>query len=391
MNSILGIGIILVGGLLSAKFADKFKAPAVTAYLIIGIFLGPYVFNFVPENILKISGTISNVALSLIAFSIGQNFSKRTFQRVGKQVLWISILEAFGAWLITIIALLCFLKVPFYVAIIFGAIATATAPAALLMVIRQYKARGNFTDILMAVVAFDDAWGMLFFSISLAISKAIYAHLSTNILRLVCGVFLEIGGAFFLGGVMGFILSRVGKLLKNKTDLLICTLGTIFVTTGLALHWHISVLLSCMFFSVVVVNLDEESFKFFDVLGAIDWPLFLIFFVLAGASLELSLLGQIGKIGVVYMIFRVVGKSIGAFSGAKISSSEVAVSKYLGLGLVPQAGVALGMALIVKDQFPEVGALIFTTVVATTVIYEIIGPVSVKFALQKTGQISVHE
>jgi len=386
VNFILGIGVIFIFGLMFGKVAEKVKTPAITAYLVLGILIGPFVLNILPMNIIKISGTISQIALSLIAFSIGQNFSKATFRNVGKQVLWISIMEAVGAWLITVIALLCF-KVPGYLALIFGAIAAASAPAAIIMVVREYKARGQFVDVLMGVVALDDAWGLIIFSISLAIAKAMYAHLSTSMFNVVLGSLLEIGKAFILGGLLGFMLSRAGRALKNQTELLICTLGFIFVTTGLALHFHASVLLSCMFLAAVVVNLNNESFKFFDVLGHVDWPIYLVFFVLAGASLEIDLLMQIGVIGLVYLIFRVVGKFIGTYLGAVIAKSDDDIKKYLSLGLFPQAGVALGMALIAKEQFPQAGSIIFTTVAATTVIYEIIGPYFVKIALHKTNQI----
>ncbi|MBU1087577.1 MAG: cation:proton antiporter [Candidatus Omnitrophica bacterium] len=386
MNIILGVGIILVFGLLSGKLAEKVKTPAITAYLLLGIVFGPFMLGFISEDMLKVSGTISNIALSLIAFSIGQNFSGKIFRQVGKQVMWISILEAVGAWLITLIGLL-FFKVPAYMALIFGAIAAASAPAAIIMVVREYKARGQFVDILMGVVALDDAWGLIIFSLSLAVAKAMYLDLSSSLGSMLMGAVIEIAGSFLVGGVLGIILSRIGLFLKNQTDLLIWTIGVIFVATGIALHFHFSVLLTSMFLAAVVVNLNNESFKFFDILNHIDWPIYLIFFVLAGASLEIDLLSKIGVIGIVYMIFRIVGKFLGTYLGAHIAKSDDDVKKYLSLGLLPQAGVALGMALIAKEQFPQAGNIIFTTVAATTVIYEIIGPFFVKLALHKTNQI----
>ncbi|RKY36815.1 MAG: hypothetical protein DRP78_02730 [Candidatus Omnitrophota bacterium] len=387
MNIILELGIILILGLISTKTAEKIKTPAITAYLVLGIIIGPFAMNFISQNTLKHSGLISNIALSLIAFSIGQNFSKQTFQQVGKQVLWISISEAIGAWLLTIIALL-YVKVPIYNALLFGAIAAASAPAAIIMVVKQYKARGRFVDTLMGVVALDDAWGLIIFSLSLAVSRAIYEHLSTSLFYVFLKAFLEIGGSLVLGGVFGFILSLIGKFLKNQTELLICTIGVIFLTTGIALHFHISVLLSCMFLATVLVNLNNESFKFFDILNNVDWLIYLVFFVLAGASLELNMLTQIGFIGAIYLNFRIIGKFSGTYFGAMISNADNNVKKYLSLGLLPQAGVALGMALIVKEEFPDVGHIIFTTVAATTIVYEIIGPFFVKLALHKTNSIN---
>jgi Kef-type K+ transport system membrane component KefB len=389
MNFILGIGIILVFGLFSGKFAEKIKTPAITAYLILGIVVGPFVLGLVPASILGFSGVISHIALSFIAFSIGQNFSKQTFQQVGRQVMWISVLEALGACAVTVIALLCF-GVAKHLALVFGAIAAASAPAAIIMVVREYKARGTFVDILMGVVALDDAWGLIIFSILLAVAKAMVSPDISHMMHVIVDAFREIGLSFVIGGIMGVALSRLGRMLKNQTDLLIFTVGVIFITTGLSLWLHGSVLISCMFLAAVVVNLNNESFKFFDVLTNIDWPIYLIFFVLAGASLEVDLLGRIGLIGIVYIVFRIIGKFLGTYLGAKISRADADVKKYLSLGLMPQAGVALGMALIAKEQFPQAGSIIFTTVAATTVIYEIIGPFFVRLALQKTNQIQKH-
>ena len=386
MNTILGLGFILTFALFLTKFTEKIKTPAITAYLILGILIGPYVFKLIPGSILKTSGFISNIALSLIAFSIGQNFSKQAFRQIGNQVVWISLLAALGAWVFVIVGLL-FLKIPFYVCIIFGAIAAATAPAALIMVIRENKAKGRFTDILMGVVALDDAWGLIIFSISLALARAIHLHLSSSLIRVIGSSLLEIGGSFLLGGVIAIIFSFLSKFLKNQTELLIYTLGLVFLTAGLALRFHISVLLSCMFLSAIIVNMNKESFKFFEIIHTVDWPIYLLFFVLAGANLEVDILAKIGLIGIMYLVTRVVGKFVGTYIGARASNADVDVRRYLALAQLPQAGIALGMALIVKSDFPEFGSMIFTTIAATTIIYEIIGPFFVKMALQKAKQI----
>jgi len=386
MNTVLGLGFILVFALVLSKFTEKLKTPAITAYLVLGILIGPYVLKLIPESILTTSGFISNIALSLIAFSIGQNFSKGVFRQIGNQVMWISILTAIGAWIFVIIGLLL-LKIPFYVCIIFGAIAAATAPAALIMIIREYRAKGRFTDVLMGVVAIDDAWGLIIFSISLAIARAIHLHLSSSLITVILSSLLEIGGSFLLGGVIGIIFSYLSRFLKNQTELLIYTLGLIFLTAGLALKFHISVLLTCMFLSAVIVNTNKESFKFFEILSTIDWPIYLLFFVLAGANLEVDLLAKVGVIGIIYLVTRVVGKGAGTYIGARVSNADPDIRRYLALAQMPQAGIALGMALIVKGDFPEFGSMIFTTIAATTIIYEIIGPYFVKLALQKAKQI----
>lgn len=387
MNAILGISLILLLGVFSTKVAEKIKTPAITAYLVLGILIGPYVAGFVPDNIIKASGLISNFALSFVAFSIGQSFSMQVFRQIGKQVLWISILAAFGAWLFVVLGML-FVGLPAYVALIFGAIGTATAPAALIMIIRQYKAKGKFTDILMGVVAIDDAWGLIAFSICLAFARKMYFNHAAGMLEVIFSSLLEISGSLVLGGLIGWIFCTFGYHIRNQRDLLIYTIGTIFFTAGLALHLHLSVLLSCMILSAVIVNIHKENFRYFQILQTVDWPIYLIFFVLAGANLEIEVLKHIGLIGIAYLILRIIGKVIGTYAGAIFSRAGVDIRRYMGIAQMPQAGVALGMALIAKDIFPDLGSLIFTTIAATTIIYEIIGPFFVKMSLYKAQQIA---
>ena len=385
MNALLGISLILLLGLLSGKIAEKVKTPAITAYLVIGIIIGPFSLGFVPESIIAVSGLISNFALSFIAFSIGQSFSKEIFKQIGRQVIWISVLAASGAWGFVVLGMVL-MGLPLYVALLFGAIATATAPAALIMIVRQYKAKGMFTEILMGVVAIDDAWGLIVFSVCLAFARKMHFNHAGSVWNVMLSAFIEIGGSFILGGIIGWISSRFSRHVRNERDLLIYTVGTILFTAGIAIQFHLSVLLACMILSATIVNVHKESFKFFEVLQAVDWPIYLIFFVLAGANLEIDMLAQIGFIGAVYLILRVLGKCIGTYFGAVVSNAGSDVKKYMGIAQMPQAGVALGMALITKSTFVELGGMIFTTIAATTIIYEIIGPIFVKMALHKAKQ-----
>jgi len=259
------------------------------------------------------------------------------------------------------------------------------------MVIREYRARGNFTDTLLGVVAIDDAWCLIIFAISLAISQAVYTHMlaASFLVKVFFNALLSIFGAFVLGGILAILLSIFYRFIRTQTELQIFTLGFIFLNIGLTVWLHLSVLLASMFLGAVLVNAHRYSFKFFDALKCIDSPLFLLFFVLAGANLEMNILPKLGMIGLAYLVFRVAGKVIGARLGAKISGASQSIRKYLGWGLVPQAGVALGVALIAKADFPAVGEMIFTTIIATTVVYELIGPICTKYALQKAGEIQV--
>jgi len=388
MNTLLSIGFIFLAGLFFARLINKIKLPSVTAYLILGIVIGPSILNLTSQELISSSGFISNIVLGFIAFGLGQSFTREFFRSIGRPVLWISILEAIGPWVLVTLSFFFLLKQPFYVALLFGAISAATAPAATVMIVREYKAKGRFTDILLGVVAIDDAWCLIIFAVSLAISKALAFHTSnTFIFRVVFSSMIEIIGALLLGGAIAFFVTLFSKFVRTQTELLIYTLGFVLLTTGLAISLHLSVLLANMFLGTVLININKSNFEFFDVLKLIDSPLYLLFFVLAGINLEIGLLKGIGILGIIYILCRTTGKITGSIWGGYIVKAEERIRKYLGLGLLPQAGVALGCALIAKSNFPKVGGMIFTTIVATTVIYELVGPLCTRYALKKAGEI----
>ncbi len=399
INTAFSLGIILLAGLLSAKLIRKLRIPTITAYLLLGIAIGPSLLNLVSSGILESSGLISNIVLSFIAFSLGQNFSVERFRRIGRSILYISIGEVIGAWLVVTLCIWLIAKQPFYIALVFGAIAPATAPAAIVMVTREFKAKGTFTDTLLGVVAIDDAWGIILFAFCLAIAKSmagVHGLATDTVLTGIMRAGIEIVGALVLGGVLGIILSKISKFITNSSDLLIYTLGFILLTAGLAIHFGLSVLLANMVLAAVLVNINKTSFKFFDALRAVDSPFYLLFFVLAGVNLiinDANFLGIIGVLGCIYVFSRLPGEMIGASLGAHAAKAQNSVKKFIGLGLAPQAGVALGLALIAKSAFVNeingvsVGGMIFSTIVMTTVFYELIGPICTKIALKKAGDI----
>jgi NhaP-type Na+/H+ or K+/H+ antiporter len=391
MNLIFSLGFILLLGLVGARLINKIKLPSVTAYLLLGILIGPSLAGFVSSELLTASGFISNIVLGLIAFSIGQNFSRENFLRIGSSVIWISLFEAAGAWILVTSMFFLILRQPFYIALLFGAISAATAPAATVMVVREYKSKGSFTDILLGVVAIDDAWCLIIFALSLAVSKALAVHMSGNffIFKVILKSIFEIGGAFFLGWIMSMLAYAFSKYIRTLTEALIYTLGFIFFTIGLSITLHFSVLLACMFLGASLVNIKKINLNFFNVIRTVDSPLYLLFFVLAGANFQLGFLKSVGIIGIFYLILRLVGKMGGVYLGSFVAHTSDSVRKYLSLGLIPQAGVALGCALIAKSEFPQIGGIIFTTIVATTIIYELIGPICTKFALEKAGDIDI--
>ncbi len=387
-NSILGLAIIIVAGYAGAKVLRKIHLPAVTAYLLIGILIGPRLLSLLPVKIIDLSGFISHFVLGVIAFSLGENFTLKDIKKAGKAVVWISILEAGVTWiLVTLVVIVYFLlkHAPIHPALILGAAAAATAPAATVMVIREYRSSGPVTNMLLRVVAIDDAWCLVFSAIAMTIAN----ELHTNSLRFsIIGIALaEILASLSLGALFGFGLHYLSKFIKMRDELLTVISGFILIMVGLSMRLHLSPLLTSMVSGVVISNVSKNSIPFFKTLRNVDAILFLSFFILAGANLEISIIPQIGILGVLYIIFRVIGKFIGVRIGVWKSHANVNVGKYLAWGLVPQAGVALGVALAAKTLYPEFGGTIFTTITATTVIYELIGPFCAKYGLGKAGEI----
>ncbi len=391
LNVILSLGLIIIIGLLSSRIFNKIKLPSVTAYIVCGILMGPYILNLISKNVLNASGLVSNIALSFIAFSLGQNFTLYRLRRIGKSVFAISIGEVLGAFIIVTLSVWLLLGKPFYVAIVIGAIAPATAPAAVVMITREYRAKGTFTDTLLGVVAIDDAWGIILFAFSLALAKTVagthggvFATLFPDLLH----GFMEVFGSLFLGFILGGIFSYFFRFLKTPAHLLIYVIGFILLTGGLSIEFNLSVLLSNMMLGATVANLSKTENRAFEILKGFDPPIYLLFFVLAGANLEIANLTELGLTGIIYVLTRLPGEMLGAFLGALVSKAEKRIKKYIGLGLAPQAGVAIGLALLAKAYLPkDAGEMILSTIIVTTVIYELIGPPLVRIALERAGEI----
>ncbi len=379
----------MIAGALGARFFKKLKLPSVTGYIISGILIGPYGLNLLSKDVINASDFISNIALTFIAFSLGQNFTLARLRRIGKSVLYISIGEVIGAFVIVTFVLWFVLKIPFPIAMVIGAIAPATAPAAVVMVTREYRARGIFTDTLLGVVAIDDAWGIILFAFSLAIAKTAmgeHAGVLSNILFDLLHALLEVLGGLVLGFIIGIIFSYFFKFL-TPARLIIYVIGLVLVTSGISMHFNFSLLLSNMMFGAVVANVLKTDAPF-EILKRFDPPIYLLFFVIAGANLEIKNLTALGMLGLLYVISRLPGEMLGAFIGAVIANADKRIKKYIGLGLAPQAGVAIGLALLARTTLSEnAGEMILSTIIVTTVIYELIGPPLVKLALEKAGEI----
>ena len=389
-NLVLSLAIIFILSFFASRLTKKLKIPTITAYVILGIILSPNLLNLISQKLLVTSDFFSQIVLGMIAFSLGESFSLRTLRRVGRAVISISISASlFPCLLVTVVLWLIF-KQPFYIALVFGAIASATAPAAVVMVTQEYKAKGDFTDTLLGVVAIDDAWALVIFglSLSLAVSFVNGNGSTINVAKDLIKASIEIGGAFLLGGIVAFVFNKLSSLINTMKERLIYTFGFLSLTIGLAISLNFSVLLSCMVFGAILTNINKESFQFFSSLREIDAPLYLIFFVLAGASLNISVLGAAVALTAGYIVFRTIGKIAGASLGARFVGASGAIRKYMGLALIPQAGVALACALIAKHAIGGIwGDRILTITIASTVVFELVGPWVTKYSLVKAREI----
>lgn len=385
MNMLIYLAIALIVSLLSSKLMKIVKLPNVTGYLLVGLLFGPYCLNVIPAGIIDDLSIIPEVALGFIAFSIGAEFKMSYLKKVGKAPVIIAVTEAVGAVFVVDIALVISgQNVPFSLCL--GAIAAATAPAATLMVVKQYKAKGPVTETLLPVVALDDAAALMCFGISVAVAKTINGG-SDSIIGTILDPLYEIGVALLLGAVLGIIFKFLTKWFTGRGNRLGITYALVFACIGLGSMLEVSSLLACMAMGAVYVNLSKEADKVFEQTDRMTPPIFMMFFFLSGADLNIFLIPEVGIIGIIYVICRVIGKFLGAAFGAKVSHAEPVVRKYLGFTLVPQAGVAIGLAATAMNVVPEYGASIRTIILCGTVIYELTGPLITKLALKKAGEI----
>lgn len=405
-NTLLALGIAMAVGLLFSRIIKLVKLPNVTAYLIGGLLIGPSLwglitggeFAILSHDAVESFGIIVNLALGFIAFSIGGEFKISTLRRLGKNVTIITLAQALGTVIVVFTALsvagLCGLLGDNYWPAVFtlAAIATATAPAATLLVVRQYKAHGPVTETLLPVVAMDDAIGLMVFSIFNAIAMALASGEKLGVATMILEPLREIGLSLLVGLLLGVILAVCTRFFKSRANRLSLCITATLLGVALSEMWHLSSLLLCMMIGAVLCNFGKDVDRILD--GAERWtpPLFMLFFVISGAELNLEILPTVGVLGALYIIFRMLGKYFGAMAGAGMVKADPNVRKYLGITLFPQAGVAVGMATIALTEFTalgqsELGKKIQAVVLCATLVYEIFGPMLTKIALKKAGEI----
>jgi Kef-type K+ transport system membrane component KefB len=389
LNVLLAIGIALGTGYTMGKLIQKAKIPAVAGYIIAGLIIGKSLTNVVPDSMLEILSPISDIALGFIAFSIGGELEWHTLKKVGKSIPIIAFFEAFTAFAL-VTGVLLLLKVELPTALLLGAVSSATAPAATVMVLNELKAKGPLTSTLLAVVAIDDAICLMIYAVAASVAKVLFEHAGAiSWGKTIGGPIEEIAFSFIAGAIMGFVLTQILKFIREPHEMLVVVIAAILVLSGLATKYELSPLLTCMAMGTMISNFSPQKRKVFAVLENIVPPVYTAFFVLAGARLDIHLLTQIGWYGVAYTIFRIIGKVSGASVGAMLSGSKPIVKKYVGFGLLSQVGVAVGLAMIISKEFAQygnVGSMVITILLATTVITEIIGPLCTKYAILKSGE-----
>ena len=408
MNELLNISVAMFAGLMLTRLGNKFRLPDVTAYLVAGVLIGPSLLGaldipglgFHSYDELGALGAISDMALGFIAFSIGNEFRLSQLRETGRQALVIGILQAVVTALVVDLALLALhllfpeaLSVP--AAITLGAIAAATAPAATLMVVRQYKAKGKLTDLLLPIVALDDAVGLVLFAVSFGVARALGSGV-VDVYTVLINPLLEILASLLLGALAGLVLSRLEPIFHSNTNRLAMSISFVFLTVALSMlklpagnaTIGFSSLLVCMMLGSVFCNLCPLSDEIMHNADRWAAPLLVLFFVISGSELELGVFAKASSvlIGLVYILFRSLGKYFGARESARLVGCDKKVVDYLGVTLLPQAGVALGMC-VTASQLPGDGTLIRNIVLFAVLIYELFGPVATKWALTRAGEI----
>lgn len=424
MNQILCIALALFVGLLSSRLMKLLKLPNVTGYLISGIIFGPFLLgnliggwspNSSSETYIGAIKWINDIALGFIAFTIGCSFKLSSLKQVGKRVVIITFAEALGGAIFTIAGLFIayiFLhdNLSISMILIFGAIACATAPAATLLVVRQYKAKGPVVNTLLPVVAFDDAVALILFAVLFSVSKSMLdPNMSITVMDVLVMPLLEIIISLALGAALGFLVGLGCRFFKSRANRTIMIIAAIFIVVGLSMlasakDWKIwgysfsfSSLLGCMMIGAIFINVRRDAGPTVERLDMITPPLYMLFFVISGASLDLTIFTSkegilVAIVAAVYIVSRCLGKWTGAYASSKATKSEPMVQKYLGFTLFPQAGVAIGLATNANQVLDSLGykseaSLVLAVILFATLIYELVGPIITKIALSKAGEI----
>lgn len=389
MNIFIKIGLVVSFGLLGGRVARKFNLPDVTGFLIGGLFLGPSFLNIITDSDTGMINFINELALSAIAFNIGGEFIMKQIKKLGKEIFIIALFEVLVVVFLVFGVMFYLLNQPFVFSVMVASMSAATAPAGTMMVIRQYRAKGPLTNTILPVAALDDALGIMVFGLAMSLAKISLGEVTGGGLALAAAPFIEIALSLVIGSVLGVILSYLSKFVKSSEEMTSFILVFILASSGLAQVFELSSLLSSMMMGAVFVNISKKPLKVFSNINQFMPPFNLLFFALAGSSLDLSVLSSIGLLGLAFVLSRMFGKVIGSTMGAYVAKSEPVVKKYLGWALLPQGGISIGLSMVVKDQLPALSDGIVTLILFSVLVFEIAGPILAKVAITKAGEVNV--
>lgn len=388
MNVILKLSIILVAGFIFGKGAKWLKLPSVSGYLIAGLFLGPSLFNFVTPEESKSFEIISELTLSFIAFGIGSEFMLKDIIAMGKKITIITLAEVIGAIVVVFSVMYFIFDFPVAFSLVIASMSAATAPAATIMVIRQYKSYGPVTKTILPVVALDDVLGIMAFGIAISVAKILVSGHDFSVLTIIGVPLFEIIASLVLGLVLGIVLAVMTKKVDPKDELQIKTVFFIGLAAGLSIWLKLSPLLTNIMMGATLANLRKYANRSFSSVNDFVPIFYVLFFTLAGASLDIAILKTVGLAGLGYVLARASGKILGAFLGAKAVKAEPTVQKWLGIALLPQGGISIGLSVIVMQQLPQFAVELTTIIMASVLIYETLGPVFAKISISRAGEIN---
>lgn len=404
MSAILLVGIIIFTGFLFGEAVKKIKLPLITGYVLAGVLLNPNLFNFMPKDIMDHTSLITNIALSFITFSIGGTLLYSKIKKLGKGIIFITLFEAEMAFFALIVGFL--LLTPFCpgisgdnwisvfipLALLLGCLGSPTDPTTTLAVTHEYNTHGKVTSTILGVGASDDALGLMNYSLAVVIAQVLITHSKFDVFSTILNPILIILGSFTFGTIFGFILNKICNLIKDEQDgmLIAVIFAVLSICYGVCTLVGADELLATMIMGIVVVNFNPRRDKIFRTLQKYAEDLiFIIFFTLCGMQLNFGVLKNSLLLILVFCVFRTLGKFLGTFVGATIAKSPPEIKKYTAFGLIPQGGIVIGLALTIKQNpaFNQISDIILSVIIGTTIIHELIGPITTKFALRKSGEI----
>lgn len=404
MNLILALGILVIAGFFGGLVAKRIRYPRISGYIIVGMLLSPSVLNIIPSQLIREElGVITDITLGVVAYLIGGSLGIERLKKLGKHIITITPFEALGAWIFVSLLIIFlghfvtkfnianpnFSQTYLPMAIVIGAISCATAPAAILAIIREYRARGPLTTTLLGVVALDDVFAIVSYAVAVSIAEVLIIGLEAlSLYEMLVVPMFDIAGSLLLGVALGFALVYMNRFAKTRKTLLVTVFGMIMLSIGIAKALHISSLLANMAMGFVIVNRMKPSGNMFAVISDIEDVVFAMFFTLAGAHFDLGLMRSAGILALLIIIGRFSGKFIGAKMGAAVSRAPAVVKRNLGFGLLPKAGVTVGLILLAQQNstFSVIGGTMVNAILASVIINELIAPPLTKYALFKAGE-----